>query len=250
MFRSSNPALNDRVFRQLSQTRTQSTAMTIGGVANKTLLLIVLASLPAFWMWGKWSGVHPAEAVAAVQPFMLGGMLGGFALALVTIFKREWAMVTAPLYALVEGFFLGAISITFDARFPGIVLPAVSLTFGVTFVMLGLYRSRAIRVTNKLRMGVFAATGAIALMYILSMVLSFFGIQVPLIHSGGPLGIAFSLFVVGVAAFNLLMDFDAIERGAADGIPQVYEWFFAFGIIVTLVWMYLEMLRLLSKLRN
>jgi uncharacterized YccA/Bax inhibitor family protein len=146
--------------------------------------------------------------------------------------------------------FLGAISLVFEASFPGIVLQAVGLTLGVMFVMLGLYKSGVIKVTAKLRMAIVAATGGIALLYIASIVLGFFGVGIPLIHGSGTFGILFSLFVVGVAAFNLVLDFDFVDRASAAGFPKYMEWYGAFGLIVTLVWLYLELLRLLSKLNS
>jgi uncharacterized YccA/Bax inhibitor family protein len=177
-------------------------------------------------------------------------VLGGFALAMVTAFKREWAGVTTPLYATVEGLALGGISAVFEARYPGIVSQAVFLTFGTCGALLVAYRSGVIRATENFKLGVFAATGGIVLLYLLSFVLGLFGMQVPLVHSSGPLGIAFSLVVVAVAALNLVLDFDFIEQGAARGVPKYMEWYGAFGLLVTLVWLYLEMLRLLARLQE
>ena len=181
---------------------------------------------------------------------MLGGAIGGFVLALITTFKKEWSPVTAPMYALVEGFFLGAISAVFEARFPGIVFQAVLLTFGTLFALLAAYRSGLIKVTENFKLGVVAATGGIALLYLASFVLSFFNINVPVIHEASWLGIAFSLFVVVVAALNLVLDFDFIETGAAARAPKYMEWYGAFGLMVTLVWLYVEFLRLLSKIQQ
>jgi uncharacterized YccA/Bax inhibitor family protein len=182
--------------------------------------------------------------------YAIGGAIGGLVLALVTVFKKEWSPVTAPMYALVEGFFLGAISAVFEARFPGIVFQAVLLTFGTLFALLVAYRSGLIKVTENFKLGVVAATGGIALLYLASFVLSFFNINVPVIHEASWLGIAFSLFVVVVAALNLVLDFDFIENGAAARAPKYMEWYGAFGLMVTLVWLYVEFLRLLSKLQQ
>jgi uncharacterized YccA/Bax inhibitor family protein len=146
--------------------------------------------------------------------------------------------------------FLGGISAILDARFPGIVIQAVGLTFGTRFIMLLAYRSGLIHVTDKFRMGVVAATGGIALLYLVTIVLGFFGARVPYIHDSGTIGIAFSLFVVVVAALNLVLDFDLIEKGAANGAPKYVEWYAAFGLMVTLIWLYIEFLRLLAKLRS
>jgi uncharacterized YccA/Bax inhibitor family protein len=177
-------------------------------------------------------------------------MIGGLIAALVTIFKKSWAGITTPLYALFEGLVLGGLSAIFEAQFPGIVLQAVGLTFGTLFCLLLAYSTRLIRATENFKLGVVAATGAIALIYLASFVLRLFGINIPYIHDGGLIGIAFSLFVVVVAALNLVLDFDFIESGAANGAPKYMEWYGAFGLMVTLIWLYIEMLRLLSKLRS
>jgi uncharacterized YccA/Bax inhibitor family protein len=169
---------------------------------------------------------------------------------MVTIFTKEWSPVTAPIYALLEGLFLGGLSALLDLRYPGIAMQAVGLAFGTLFVMLLAYRSGLIPVTAKLRMGIIAATGGIALLYVLEMLLGFFGIQFVTINGSGPIGIAFSLFVVAIAALNLVLDFDFIEKGVQYGAPKYMEWYGAFGIIVTLVWLYLEILRLLTKLNR
>lgn len=178
------------------------------------------------------------------------GVFGGFITALVTIFKKEWAPVTAPIYALMEGLFLGGISAFMDLRYPGIAIQAVGLTFGVLLTMLVIYTSGMIRVTDKLRIGIIAATGGIALFYFLEIILSFFHINFVTVNGSGPIGIAFSLFVCAIAALNLVLDFDFIEQGVNSGAPKYMEWYGAFGIMVTLVWLYLEILRLLSKMRS
>jgi uncharacterized YccA/Bax inhibitor family protein len=177
-------------------------------------------------------------------------MIGGFIVALVTTFKKEWSAVTAPIYALLEGLVLGGLSAVMDLRYPGIAIQAVGLTFGTLFVLLLAYRSGLIPVTQKFRMGIVAATGGIMVFYLLQMLLGFFGFQFTSINGSGPIGIGFSLIVVAVAALNLVLDFDFIERGVQYGAPKYMEWYGAFGIIVTLVWLYLEILRLLSKMRS
>jgi uncharacterized YccA/Bax inhibitor family protein len=180
----------------------------------------------------------------------MAGILGGFVLALVTAFKPVWAPISTPLYALAEGLALGGISVVFESAYSGIVAQAVFLTFGTLAALLIAYRSGVIRATDNFRRGVFAATGGIALLYLASFILGFFGIAIPLIHSNGLVGILFSLFVVVIAALNLVLDFDLIERGAAQGAPAYMEWYGAFALLVTLVWLYLEILRLLSKLQS
>jgi len=192
------------------------------------------------------SGGNPAS----VNTWMMVGLFGGFILAMVTIFKKEWAPVSAPFYALFEGFFLGAISSIFEARFPGIAIQATSLTLGTLVAMLAAYRSGYIRATEGFKLGVVAATGGIALVYFASIILSFFGISVSFVYGGGVLGIGFSLFVVVIAALNLVLDFDLIENGVRRGAPKYMEWYCSFALMVTLIWLYVEFLRLLSKARS
>ena len=242
--RTSNPALNANAFTGLSVSTTN--AMTVDGTVNKTALLLGALLLPALFVWYQFS----QGATRIIMPCVWGGIIGGLVLALVTIAKKEWAPMTAPLYALFEGLFIGAISSVLQVRFPGIVIQAVVLTFGTLAVMLVCYRMGIIRATEKFRAGVVAATGAICLVYVISLVLRLFGLSVPFIHSSGLIGIGFSLFVVTIAALNLVLDFDFIERGAAAGAPKYMEWYGAFGLLVTLVWLYIEILRLLSKLRR
>jgi uncharacterized YccA/Bax inhibitor family protein len=182
---------------------------------------------------------------------MTGGILGGFVVALVTIFKRNWSPFTAPIYALLEGLALGGISAIFELRYPGIAIQAVGLTFGTLFVMLLAYKTGIIRATQGFKVGVIAATGGIAVFYLIGMVLRvFLHYQVPVIYAGGIWGILFSLFVVIVAALNLVLDFDLIESGVNGGAPKYMEWYGAFGLMVTLIWLYLEILRLLGKARR
>jgi uncharacterized YccA/Bax inhibitor family protein len=178
------------------------------------------------------------------------GAFGGFITAMVTIFKMNWAPVTAPIYALLEGLFLGGLSAILDARYHGIAIQAVGLTFGTLLVMLLVYSSGMVRVTNKFRIGIIAATGGIALFYFVEVILGFFGVHFVAVNGSGPIGIAFSLFVCAIAALNLVLDFDFIEQGVNNGAPKYMEWYGAFGIMVTLVWLYLEILRLLSKMRS
>jgi uncharacterized YccA/Bax inhibitor family protein len=250
--RSGNPALSESTFLDLasgSVVTSPDQAMTINGTVNKTGILLLLTVLTAAFAWSQTIGADGQIAPGAMI-YAIGGAIGGLILALVTVFKKEWSPVTAPMYALVEGFFLGAISAVFEARFPGIVFQAVLLTFGTLFALLVAYRSGLIKVTENFKLGVVAATGGIALLYLASFVLSFFNINVPVIHEASWLGIAFSLFVVVVAALNLVLDFDFIENGAAARAPKYMEWYGAFGLMVTLVWLYVEFLRLLSKLNQ
>ena len=178
---------------------------------------------------------------------MFGGLIVGAIVALVLVFKKTWAPALAPAYAILEGLFLGGISAFYQARFPGIAVQAVALTFGTLFALLGAYQTGLIRPSENFKLGIFAATGGIALVYLVSMVLGFFGIQIPGIFGNGIIGIGFSIVVVIIAALNLVLDFDFIEQGAAVGAPKYLEWYAAFGLMVTLVWLYLEILRLLAS---
>jgi uncharacterized YccA/Bax inhibitor family protein len=181
---------------------------------------------------------------------MIGGGIGGFIFALATIFKKTWAPFTAPIYAVLQGLMLGGISSMMNAEFKGIVIQAVALTFGTLFALLFAYRSGLIKVTENFRLGVVAATGGIFIAYLLSFVLGLFGVNIGFMHSNGPIGIIVSLVIVVVAALNLVLDFDFIESGAESGAPKYMEWYAAFGLMVTLIWLYLEFLRLLSKLSS
>ncbi len=187
---------------------------------------------------------------ADVSGLLMLGVFGGFITAMVTIFKQSWAPVTAPIYALLEGLFLGGISALLELRYPGIAIQAVGLTFGTLLTMLVLYSSGLDQGDGQARIGIIAATGGIALFYLAEMMLSFFHIQFVTINGSGPIGIGFSLFVCAIAALNLVLDFDFIEQGVNAGAPKFMEWYGAFGIMVTLVWLYLEILRLLSKMRS
>lgn len=239
--RSGNPALSADTFRGVPRVGMGTDAMTIGGTVNKTMLALVLVMAAAAYSWN-----NPAMRGVLVPV----GFLGGFVVAMVTIFKKEWAGITTPLYAVLEGLGLGAVSQMFETMYPGMVSQAVFLTFGTLGAMLLAYRSGLVQATERFKMGVFAATGGIAIVYLLSFVLSFFGMQIPQINGSGTIGILFSLVVVVVAALNLVLDFDFIEQGAERGAPRYMEWYGAFGLLVTLVWLYLELLRLLSKLQE
>lgn len=246
--RTSNPALNSKSFEQYgSRPQIVGDVMTVNGTVNKTALLLLIAMAAAFFVWRMF---FMSRNPAVVTPWMLGGAIGGLILAIVTAFKKEWAPVTSPLYAALEGLFLGGVSAYYEARFPGIVIQAIALTFGTAFALLMAYKSRLIRATENFKLGVVAATGGIFLLYLISMVLGFFGIRIGFIHESGPIGIGFSLVVVVIAALNLVLDFDFIERGAEQGAPKFLEWYGAFALMVTLVWLYLEILRLLGKLRK
>ena len=243
--RSGNPALGSDTFTQFSPMPiTGDEAMTVGGAVNKTALSLVILFAAAMFVWDRGTqGELP-------MTWVYGGFIGGFLVAMATTFKQVWAPYTTPLYAALEGLALGGISYVFEQAYPGIVAQAVFLTFGTLGALLFAYRSGIIRATENFKLGIFAATGGIGLVYLLSFILGFFGISVPLIHSNGAFGILFSVFVVIIAALNLVLDFDFIEEGAERGAPKYMEWYAAFGLLVTLVWLYLEILRLLMKLQS
>ncbi len=244
LFRSNNPVLKESAFS--GQLATGGT-MTIQGTVNKTGLLLLCVVVTAAWTWG----LSHSETPAAAYPWMIGGAIGGFIMALVTIFKKNWSPLTAPSYALLEGFFLGGISAFFERSYPGIAVRAVTLTFAVLLVLLLAYKTGVVRATRGFKLGVMTATGAIAVVYGLNFIMSIFGhTQLSFLYSSSPLGIGISLFVVVIAALNLVLDFDMIETAARMGAPRYMEWYGAFGMMVTLIWLYLEILRLLSKLNR
>jgi uncharacterized YccA/Bax inhibitor family protein len=241
--RSTNPAF--RAMTTASARSFEATeTMTAQGAANKTLLLLVFLLIPAAYSWSQFT------AGANMSLYIGGGVIGGLVFALVTTFKPTWARITAPLYAAFEGLFLGAISAYFEAQYPGIASQAIALTFGTLLTMLIVYKTGLIKVTHKFRMGVVAATGGIALIYLASWILGFFNISLPLLHNASLFSIGFSLLVVGIAALNLVLDFDFIDQGEAQDAPKHMEWYAAFGLMVTLIWLYIEFLRLLSKLSS
>jgi uncharacterized YccA/Bax inhibitor family protein len=242
--RTSNPALNEKAFR--GEVALGGETMTLQGTVNKTGLLLLCVVVTAAWTWGM---AH-SETPEAAMPWMIGGIVGGFVTALVTIFKRSWAPITAPLYALLEGLALGGISAFFERSYHGIAAEAVGLTFSVLFVMLIAYKTGVIRATERFKLGVIAATGGIAIFYLVAMVLNLFHVNVGILYSGSPWAIGFSVFVVIIAALNLVLDFDMIETGVRVGAPKYMEWYGAFGLMVTLIWLYLEILRLLANSRR
>jgi len=241
--RSGNPALTANTFATFPAV-SDDQVMTIGGTVNKTALSLLILMVTASFVWNR------GAADPSLWTLTLVGVIGGLVVAMATVFKQTWAPFTTPLYAGLQGLALGGISVVFETTYPGIVSQAVFLTFGTLGALLAAYRSGVIRATENFKLGVVAATGGIALLYFLSFVLGFFGMSVPLIHSSGTFGILFSVFVVVIAALNLVLDFDFIEQGAERRAPKHMEWYGAFGLLVTLVWLYLEILRLLAKLQS
>jgi uncharacterized YccA/Bax inhibitor family protein len=244
LFKTSNPALNEKTFD--GRTALAGDVMTLQGTVNKTGLLLVCVVGTAAWTWG----LAHSQAPEAAMPWMIGGLIGGLVFALATIFKKEWSPFTAPLYALSEGLALGGISAFLEKVYPGIAIQAVGLTFGVLLVMLAAYTSGLLRATRKFVIGVVAATGGIFVVYMADLVMGMFGHHVPLLNSAGPWGIGISVVIVIIASLNLILDFDFVETGVHAGAAKYMEWYGAFGIMVTLVWMYIEILRLLSKVRR
>jgi uncharacterized YccA/Bax inhibitor family protein len=245
MMRTSNPALGKRI-ESLSFSSEQSEKMTITGTIQKSAIMLFLLVAAGSISWRAFLGgmawVGPAVGVSAIL---------GFIIAMITIFKPGISHITAPLYAVAEGVFLGAISAMYNSLYNGIVFQAFMLTTVTLGIMLILYRSGVLRATPKFRRGIFIATSAVLVVYLLQWILSIFGGNgFPMINGSGMLGILFSVVVVGIAALNLIMDFDMIEQSTANGMSKKYEWYGAFALMITLVWLYLEILRLLSKLRR
>tara|TARA_B100001123_G_C15015963_1_gene909511 strand:+ start:140 stop:877 length:738 start_codon:yes stop_codon:yes gene_type:complete len=236
-YRSGNPALNKNTFINIKASESQ--AMTLEGTVNKTILSLIILFSTAIFSWNNFNGA-----------FIGIGGIGGFIVALITIFKKEWAQITTPIYCGLKGLMLGSLSIIFENQYPGIVSQAIFLTFGILFALLFAYKSKIIKPSENFKLGIFAATGGIFIIYIINMIMSFFGSSIPLINSNSLYGIGFSLFVVIIASLNLVLDFDFIEQGAENGAPKYMEWYGAFGLMVTLIWLYLEILKLLAKLNS
>jgi uncharacterized YccA/Bax inhibitor family protein len=243
LMRTANPALSNATFR--GQGIALGESMTLTGTVNKTGILLLCAIATAAWSWNLGS-----RSPAAIGGLVMVGALGGLVVAMVTVFKKEWSPVTAPIYALLEGLVLGSVSFLFESRYPGIAMEAVGLTFGTLLALLLAYHAGLIKVTRAFQMGVVAATGGIAIFYFLTFILGFFGIHFTSVYGSGLIGIGFSVFVVIVAALNLVLDFDFIVRGAESGAPKYMEWYGGFALLVTLIWLYFEILRLLAKLNQ
>ena len=249
-FKSGNPTLSENRFKDtvLDTVVTHDNAMTVKGTLNKFGFLFLMVMGSAFYSWKEFAGG------GHVQSLIWIGALGGLVVALVIIFKKEWAPFLAPAYALLQGLFLGAISAYYNFAFaqkaPNIIINAVGLTFGTAIAMYLLYSFRIIKATEKFKAIVFTATAGIAIFYVITLLLGMFGINIAFLHEGSLMGIGFSIFVVAIAALNLILDFDMVEKGAEMGSPKYMEWYGAFGLLVTIVWLYLEILRLLSKLSS
>ena len=243
---TSNPAANEDVYGRAGLADSPGQVMTVAGSVLKTSVLIVILMVAAGYSWMQFRAGPTSDHVG----WLIAAAIGAFVTALVTIFFPKTSPFTAPLYAVLEGLLLGTISAIYEERFQGIMIQAVGLSIGVLVLLLFLYGTGLVRATEKFKIGVLAATGAICLVYLVSMVLSLFGTHVPYIHESGPIGIGFSVVVVVIAALNLILDFDFIEKGSQRRAPKYMEWYAGFSLLVTLIWMYLEILRLLSKLKS
>ncbi|MES2598764.1 MAG: Bax inhibitor-1/YccA family protein [Verrucomicrobiota bacterium] len=244
MYRTSNPALNDEVFSKQPALANEP-VMTLQGTVNKTFILTTLLAVAGSFGWKVAESGSPLT-----MPVMIGGGILALILVIVSCFKPQWAPAIAPSYAILKGAAIGIISFTYNARFNGIVLQAALLTLGILFALLLAYQSRMIRATENFKLGIVAATGGIFLFYLVTLVLGFFGVSVPLVAGNGVWAIGFSVFVVIIAALNLVLDFDFIENGVEMRAAKYMEWQAALGLLVTLVWLYIEILRLLAKLRS
>lgn len=242
--KTSNPTLGENIINNYAYASTDST-MTVQGAINKVGLLLALVVAGAIFTWSKvMTAVEMGEG--SVQGWMIGGSIAGFVLALVITFKKEWAPMLSPVYAVCEGLCVGALSAYFEVMFPGLVLRAVLLTFGVLFALLFMYKMRIITVTQRFRAIVLCATVGIAITYLITFIISLFGVNMSFMYGGGSLGLIISLVVVAIASLNLVLDFDFIEQGAQANLPAHFEWYSAFGLMVTLIWLYIEILRLLA----
>lgn len=238
--RSGNPALNKNTFKNFTDT-SKSNQMTIDGTVNKTMLSLIVLFISAYYSWNSFN-----------QSYIILGSIGGFITALITIFKKHLAMYTVPIYAVFKGLMLGSLSYIFESSYPGIVNQAIFLTFGIMGALLFAYKTKIINPTENFKLGIFAATGGIAIIYIINFIMGFWGggISVMSPNNSSMFSIGFSFFVVIIASLNLVLDFDFIEEASEARVPKYMEWYAAFGLLITLIWLYIEILRLLAKLQN
>ena len=235
--RSGNPVLNKNTFTNSDTTNT----MTIDGTVNKTSISLLILLCSAFYTFSNNN-----------TQFIWIGIIGGLITAIITMFKKEWSPFTVPIYAALEGLALGGISTIYEPLYAGIVQQAIFLTIGIFSALLIAYKTKVINPTENFKLGVFAATGGIFIFYIITLILSFFGVSTSILNplNGGMISIGFSIFVVIIASLNLVLDFDFIEEASEKNVPKYMEWYGAFGLLITLIWLYLEILRLLAKLQS
>ncbi len=236
-----NPIFNEKRLQEISNDYDAGT-MTVSGAINRTVLLTILCAVSAIISWD-----FAPRFAGMLLPLIIGSAILGIVLVLIASFSPKTSPVVAPVYAITEGVFVGIISAFYNQASQGIVFQAVILTFGILLAMLGLYQTRIIRVTDRFRSIIVAMTAGVALFYIAAIALRMFGISIPMLHDASWIGIGFSLFVIGLAAFNFLLDFDLMERLPETGAAKYYEWYCGLGFLVTLVWLYLEVLRLLAR---
>ena len=250
--KTANPALNRKTFMDFT-IPAEGQAMTIQGTVNKVFLMTACLLAGAIYTWKTFYdafAIDPASAYASVIPWMIGGLIGGLIFALITIFRKTLSPVTAPIYAVLEGLVLGSLSAIMESVYPGIVIQAVTITFGILIALLLAYKSKLIKVTQNFRLGVAAATGGVFLLYLITWILNMFGMPVTYLHNGSTMAILINVAIIIIAALNLVLDFDFIEQGAEQGAPKYMEWYAAFGLMVTLIWLYIEVLRLLAQMRS
>jgi len=247
LFKSGNPALSKDTFKDVEKTATGENVMTLQGTVNKTAILLLFVIVPAFFTWNLFTTTLDFDSI---MPYFWTGTIGGLILSFVIVFNKDWSPVLAPIYSIFQGLCLGGLSAVINDQFPGIVMQALLLTFGICAIMLLIYKLKIIQPTENFKLIVASATGGLALYYVASLGLSFAGIELPFIHENNTGGIIFSLFVVVLASMNLVVDFDFIEQGAESNAPKYMEWYCAFGLMVTIIWLYVEILRLLAKSRK
>ncbi|WP_282037956.1 Bax inhibitor-1/YccA family protein [Saccharicrinis aurantiacus] len=246
-YKSKNPALSNEIFINAAKENITSESMTIEGTVNKTAILGLIVFISAFFTWNLYT---VNQDFMIIKPYVLGGSILGFIVAVIIIYKKHTVTYLAPVYCILQGLSLGGISAYMESIFPGIVVQALGLTFGILFSLLLIYKLGLIKATENFKLIIASATAGIAVFYLISMIGRFFGLEMSFLHESSGIGIGFSVFVVIIASLNLVMDFDFIENGAESNAPKYMEWYGAFGLMVTLIWLYLEILRLLSKLRS
>jgi len=247
LYKSKNPALSTEVFTKAKRVDESSEVMTINGTVNKAALLGLMVLTSSLITWNLY---QETQDFLLIKPYVIGGSIAAFIVALVIIFNNTTAPYLSPIYCGLKGLALGGLSAFMEAKFPGIVLQSVILTFGILFSLLTIYRLGIIKATENFKLIVASATAGIAIYYIASLAGGFFGFELPYIHDNSTGGIIFSLFVVVIASLNLVVDFDFIEKGAESKSPKYMEWYAAFGLMITIIWLYLEILRLLAKSRS
>lgn len=248
LFKSGNPALTKDTFKDIEKVaKGEENVMTLQGTVNKTGILLLAVIIPAFYSWNLFTSTLD---FATITPYFWTGTIGGLFLAFIIVYNMDLSPFLAPVYAILQGLCLGGLSAAINHKFPGIVMQALLLTFGICVVLLFIYKLRIIKPTENFKLIVSSATGGLALYYLASFGLTFAGVELPFIHENSAGGIIFSLFAVVLASVNLVVDFDFIEKGVEGRVPKYMEWYGAFGLMVTIIWLYVEILRLLAKSRR